>query len=101
MSTPKVHLFVCTNSPDRKGKCGFLDSEKLRKRLKERASDEDWGKDVRVNSSGCLGQCENGIAAVIYPKGEWFFHETANADSEERIWKALTQAVAEAQEKYK
>ncbi|MGE3757182.1 MAG: ferredoxin [Pseudobdellovibrionaceae bacterium] len=103
MPTPKVHLFICTNSPDKKGKCGYLNSEKLRKRLKERISDEtDWSKeDVRVNASGCLGQCENGIAAVIYPKREWFFHLEENSDSEDKIWKALTKAVTEAQGKYK
>jgi (2Fe-2S) ferredoxin len=29
---------------------------------------------VRVNAAGCLGQCEQGIAAVLYPKGEWFLN---------------------------
>lgn len=27
--------------------------------------------DVRVNASGCLGHCEEGITAVMYPQGEW------------------------------
>ncbi len=41
---------------------------------------EKFGKDVRVNSSGCLGYCERGIAAVIYPAGEWIFDLTKKDD---------------------
>lgn len=68
----KTHLFICTNAPDKDGKCGSKGSEKLRKEVKELCKNE-FGKSVRVNSAGCLGYCEKGIAAVIYPKGEWLF----------------------------
>lgn len=51
----------------------------MRKRLKEICKNE-FGKEVRVNSSGCLGYCEKGIAAVIYPAGKWHFDLTANDD---------------------
>jgi (2Fe-2S) ferredoxin len=37
---------------------------------------EPWSKEVRVNASGCLGHCERGISAVLYPQGEWFFDLT-------------------------
>ena len=70
MTGYKTHLFVCTNSHDKEGKCGSKGSENLRKFLKESCKQE-FGKDVRVNSSGCLGYCEHGIAAVVYPQGEW------------------------------
>lgn len=71
----KTHLFICTNAPDKKGKCGHKDSDNLRKELKERSKDE-FGKAVRVNSAGCLGFCERGIAAVIYPEGKWMLDVT-------------------------
>lgn len=69
-------MFICTNSPEKQGKCGIKNSEEMRRRLKEICKNE-FGKDVRVNSSGCLGYCEKGIAAVIYPAGKWHFDLTA------------------------
>ena len=29
-------------------------------------------KDIRINTSGCLGQCEHGPALVVYPQGIWY-----------------------------
>ena len=77
----KSHLFVCTNSPDREGKCGSKGAEKLRMEMKEKCR-EAFGKDVRVSGSGCLGYCEQGIAAVIYPKTDWHLN-LQNTDGEE------------------
>ena len=70
----KAHLFVCTNKPDKEGKCGSKGSEELRSLLKQRCK-ETFGKtsDLRINSSGCLGFCERGIPAVLYPEGKWFY----------------------------
>lgn len=28
--------------------------------------------DVRVQKSGCLDFCENGISCVVYPEGVWY-----------------------------
>lgn len=67
----KAHLFICTNGKDMQGKCGHKNSETLRKQLKETCSKQPWAKEVRINAAGCLGQCENGIAAVLYPQGIW------------------------------
>jgi predicted metal-binding protein len=73
----KAHLFVCTNSPDRPEKCGSKNSEKIRMNLKE-ACRTKFGKSVRVSSSGCMGYCERGIVAVVYPQNEWMFDLTQN-----------------------
>ena len=27
---------------------------------------------IRVQKSGCLGQCERGISCVVYPEGVWY-----------------------------
>jgi (2Fe-2S) ferredoxin len=88
MEKYKTHVFVCTNSPDKLGKCGSKGSESLRKGLKDQCRDE-FGKSVRVNSAGCLGFCEHGIAAVIYPAGEWLLDlkDTDAAEVMEKIRK--------------
>lgn len=72
MTGYKTHLFICTNAPNKEGKCGSKGAEDLRRDVKEICKDK-FGKDVRVNASGCLGYCERGIAAVVYPAGEWLF----------------------------
>jgi len=81
MSEEKIgyecHIFVCTNQPDNPNKCGSKGSELMRKELKEKCS-QAFGKKVRVNASGCLGYCEYGIAAVIYPQGEWLLELKKN-----------------------
>lgn len=76
MKELKSHLFICTNSPQIEGRCGHKNAEALRRELKERCKNAPWGRDIRINSSGCLGHCEKGIAAVMYPQTEWFFDLT-------------------------
>lgn len=85
----KAHLFICTANPENPGKCGGKGSEELRKRLKNRCSKE-FGKNVRINSSGCLGHCEFGIAAVLYPQTKWFLQLNQNDD--EKLYEAVKTA---------
>ena len=91
-SSYKTHVFICTNAPDREGKCGNKGSEELRRGLKDICK-EKYGKQVRINSSGCLGFCEKGIAAVIYPEGKWHF------DLDKRDEKLLLNDVEKSQKK--
>ena len=67
-----AHLFVCTN--EKKGECcGEKGGAQLRARVKELSKEHpEWKGQVRINSSGCLGRCEEGIVAVLYPQGKWF-----------------------------
>jgi len=94
MSSPtpgyKAHLFVCTNSPDKPGKCGSKGSEEIRMKLKEACRNE-FGKTVRVSSSGCMGYCERGIAAVIYPQNEWMLDLTK--DDSAKVLEKVQEAV--------
>ena len=83
----KSHLFICTNGPGVPGKCGDKNSEQLFFKVKELSRGKDWGTSVRISKSGCLGQCENGTACVLYPKGEWFFKQTPESAP------ALTEAI--------
>ena len=80
----KAHLFVCTNDRGPNGKrpsCAHRGAQELRDKVKAACHSRGFGKEVRVNSSGCLDQCEQGISAVLYPSGRWFFNlESGDAD---------------------
>ncbi|TNF27013.1 MAG: (2Fe-2S) ferredoxin domain-containing protein [Deltaproteobacteria bacterium] len=69
----KLHYFVCE-------RCTYMIDDELcpkdtamdlRKRLKDMAMEHFPKAEVRINGSGCLGQCEHGIASILYPKGEF------------------------------
>jgi (2Fe-2S) ferredoxin len=45
----------------------------LRDKVKAACKEKNFPEGtVRINNAGCLGHCENGIAAVLYPEGRWF-----------------------------
>lgn len=94
MSELKAHLFVCTsctyNHPE-----GVESSPEeallMRKNLKNRARELYSKKEVRVSASTCLGECEHGIAAVMYPKGEWFLG--LRPKDEDKLFTQLTEEI--------
>lgn len=70
----KAHLFVCTSCTFKKA--DQTDSlpevaAELRKNLKNKAIEAHGRGVVRVSSVACLGECEHGIATVLYPSSEW------------------------------
>ncbi|WP_207216264.1 (2Fe-2S) ferredoxin domain-containing protein [Candidatus Finniella inopinata] len=40
-------------------------------------------ENIRINKAGCLGVCEHGPAAVIYPQGNW--HTIASVEEAELV----------------
>jgi (2Fe-2S) ferredoxin len=93
--TYKAHVFICTNErvakPGEKARecCSAKGAEGLRKELKDWAKIE-YGNAVRINSSGCLDQCEKGIACVIYPQEVWMTDvEAEDSDKIKSIIKKL------------
>lgn len=69
------HVFVCTNErPDGhpRGCCKAKESEAIRERMKSLASERGLKGRVRVNSAGCLDQCEHGVTVVVYPEAVWY-----------------------------
>ncbi len=66
----EAHLFICTNVKANGECCGPLGAADLRSQLKFVAK-QRWGDRVRINMSGCLDRCSEGIAAVLYPQGIW------------------------------
>ena len=69
------HVFVCGNkrSCDHpRGCCDPEGNNALRNSLKSAAKETGLGPLVRVNSAGCLEQCELGPTVVIYPQRIWY-----------------------------
>lgn len=87
------HVFVCTNvrtSDHPRGCCAGRDSEAIRDRLKSVAAEHGLKGRIRVNSAGCLDQCEHGPTLVVYPEGTWYGFVTL-ADVEEIVQSHLVQ----------
>lgn len=88
----EAHLFICTNlRPDGSG-CGSLGGGSLQQEIKNHCATHlanlpiEARKKIRINKAGCLGQCAQGIACVLYQKdeqGQWFLKE--NASPSERL----------------
>ena len=69
----EVHVFVCTNQRDGgKECCADQGAEGLLKELKDWSKkNPEWRKRIRINSSGCIDRCSEGIAMAIYPQNQW------------------------------
>jgi (2Fe-2S) ferredoxin len=78
------HIFFCENErtpEDPRGSCTARGAEALRAHAKERCAALGLKGKVRVNSAGCLDQCANGPAIVVYgeadpPGGVWYTART-------------------------
>lgn len=73
------HVFVCENVRDPanpKGCCSAKGAAEVRSRLKQLAHGAGLKGKVRINSAGCLDQCEHGVTVVIYPEAIWYGHVT-------------------------
>jgi (2Fe-2S) ferredoxin len=67
----ECHVFVCTNKKEGgRACCADKGSQTLKDELKTWAT-KTYGKRIRINNSGCLHFCEQGIVTVIYPEGDW------------------------------
>ncbi len=68
------HVFVCTH--DRgpghpRGSCAQRGAAELLSHLRGFVHEQGWRGRVRVNASGCLDGCAQGVTAVQYPAGRW------------------------------
>ena len=69
---------MCTNKRTLpKQGCANLTPLELCTLLKEKIAEHNIQAQLRVNQSGCLGQCKKGPVMVVYPKGKWYFGENA------------------------
>ena len=75
MNQIKKHLFICTSCTYSKADGEESSPEEavtLRRNLKNKIRESELKDSVKVSSVTCLGECQSGIAGVLYPKGEWF-----------------------------
>ena len=75
MPNYQQHLFFCTNQKDPgKSCCAEKGGAEAWQYAKQRCREEGLlaNEQVRVNRSGCLGQCAKGPCLVIYPQGHWY-----------------------------
>jgi predicted metal-binding protein len=88
-----VHVFICQSCRYRDESselCHPDTAAELKKRTKSLCKKEVSKSHLRVNSSGCLGQCETGINAIIYPQGRWMLN--LRAGDEAKLFKAALAA---------
>ena len=73
----KKHVFICQNqrADSNKKSCGRVGIP-LRDLLKKEIINKKLNSEIRINKSGCLGQCNQGPCFVIYPEGKWHFNAT-------------------------
>ncbi len=76
-----LHAFVCVSE----SACAMDGpAVEIRKFLKGKLKAAGLKEQMRINQSGCLGQCGHGPMLVVYPEGIWYSHlDLADA---ERIW---------------
>ena len=75
MSIFDRHVFVCVNeraTDHPRGSCRRRGSAEVRDRLKIAAKNANLTGRVRVNTAGCLDQCESGVTVVVYPEAVWY-----------------------------
>lgn len=76
MSHPyRQHIFICTNQRPpgtTRGCCHQKGSEEIRGLLKSEIDRRGLRGIVRVNASGCLDACEQGVALAVYPDDVWY-----------------------------
>ncbi len=93
MSLYEKHVFVCENERDEtdvRGSCSRKGSKEFRRLLKERIKEIGLSSKIRINKSGCLGTCNQGISVVIYPQGIWYGKVTTD-DIPEIVERTLLQ----------
>lgn len=68
----KAHLFICCRSKQDKECCGSKNAVELVSKLKSWSKNSGNKEQIKVSQSSCLGHCENGITACLYPQNKWF-----------------------------
>ena len=75
----KHHLFICTNQrpPGHpKGSCGERGCQQILLALQEEIDRQELFETVKINTSSCLGPCQQGPSVVVYPEGVWYARVT-------------------------
>ena len=69
------HIFFCLNErKNGEASCAQHHARKAFDQCKQKIREADLSGQgqVRVNQAGCLGRCDQGPVAVVYPEGTWY-----------------------------
>ena len=72
---PKQHIFVCTHERppgDPRGSCKERGAKAVLDALKGELFNKDLLGEVKASGATCLGNCEHGVVAVVYPDATWY-----------------------------
>jgi (2Fe-2S) ferredoxin len=72
MPKPQKHVFICTQSRPEdhpKGSCAARGAPPVIDAFRAELESRDLLGRFKVSSSGCLGVCEQGPVALVYPEG--------------------------------
>lgn len=77
MQKPRYHVFVCRRYRDPaegKPSCEAGNSQAFYEALYQEIEKRGLRDVVQLTKTHCLGQCEQGPTAVVYPDGVWYGH---------------------------
>ena len=87
MANPVIytkHVFFCTNNrPEGRKSCGGSGAHDIFVHARQIVAAARPDQGIRINTSGCLGQCKNGPVLVVYPDTIWFSY--SSVEEAERI----------------
>ncbi len=69
------HVFVCINERAEghpRGCCSSKDGNAVAAAFKQKLYERGLKRIVRPNKAGCLDQCAQGVAVVVYPEATWY-----------------------------
>ncbi len=94
MSFYHKHVFFCTNQrADGSDCCAKYGAQQARDYMKNKVAElgiSNFRNNIRINSAGCLGRCEEGPVMVVYPEGIWYGYRSEK-DLQEIIIEHLQQ----------
>lgn len=80
MSQYQRHVFVCTSGKT----CPEQNAKDVFTAIRSAVVDAGIKDRVRVNHSGCLGQCGHGPMVVVYPDAVWY-HAVTPSDADQIV----------------
>lgn len=69
---PQAHFIICCRSKENKKCCSLKSADELVDQLKSWVKKENLKNKIKISKSSCLGFCESGITACLYPQNQWF-----------------------------
>lgn len=70
-ASPKKTLFICCREREGKPSCGGRGSLELVGEIKKWIKDNGHKSSMAVRQTSCLGHCDDGVAALLYPDNKW------------------------------